>query len=168
MTTWGGCSDDGSKPKLVLGLVSELTLSEARTKIEAHVRQLGSRPQRAAHLTFKEYWDLHYVPRHKVRWGEPTEDGYAGYIRAYLGPAFGNVRLSDIDPPLIAAFFDRVRKQHSRSVVRKLWVMLKAVLEDAVDDDFIFKNPMRKVPAPKTKIPNKPTMEKTVLGKELT
>jgi integrase len=156
-------ADDGVKPKVVLGLLSELTLSAARTKLEAHVRQLGSRPTSAAHMTFKEFWDLHYVPRHKVRWGAPTEKGYAGYIRAYLGPAFGNVRLTDIDPQMVATFFDRIRKDHSRSVTRKLWVMLKAVLESAVDDDFIFKNPMRKVPAPKTKIPSKPTMEKTLL-----
>jgi len=41
--------------------------------------------------------------------------------------------------------------------------MLKSVFEDAVDHDVIQKNPIRKVPHPKTKIPFRPVMEKDAL-----
>lgn len=69
-------ADDGSKPKIVLGYVSEMTLTEARARIEAHVRGMGSRPTSAVHITFKDYWTLNFRPRRKVRWSEPTEAGY--------------------------------------------------------------------------------------------
>jgi hypothetical protein len=134
---------DGKCPKVALGLVSEMTLSEARQKIEARVRQLGSRPMSALRVTFKEYWTQQYVPRRRVRWSEPTERGYEMYMKAYLFPAFGNVSLTDIDAEHIAAFFDKLRGDHARSVVLKVWTLLGAVFEDAVDADILLKNPQR-------------------------
>ena len=97
-----------------LGLVADLTLTEARTKLEAIVREAGSRPQSSLSITFNEYWQLYYKPRHRVSWSEPTEHGYDAYVRAYLNPAFGNVRLVDLAPGHVTAFFDRLRKEHSR------------------------------------------------------
>lgn len=160
-------ADDGSQPKVKLGYVSEMTLTEARTKLEAIVREIGSRPQALAALTFSEYWTLHFKPRHRVSWAEPTEAGYASYVRTYLDPAFGKVRLSDIDAPFITAFFEKARRVRSRSVILKIWTLLHAVLEDAVDDDIISKNPMRKVARPKTKLPEKPVLDPNLLAQVL-
>ena len=160
-------ANDGSKPKLVLGFVSEMSLSEARTRIEAHVRGLGSRPVSAAHVTFQDYWTLNFKPRRKVRWSEPTEAGYDQYLSAYLSPTFGDVRMADIEPQQIATFFDKLRKKHSRSVVQKVWTLFRFILEDAVDDDIIGKNPMRRVSMPKTKLPNKPVLETELVPKVL-
>lgn len=160
-------AEDGSKPKVQLGYVSELTLTEARTKLEAIVRELGSRPQATLAVTFNDYWTLHFKPHHRVSWGEPTEAGYDGYIRMYLGPAFGKVRMSDLTAEHITAFFEKMRKKYSRSVITKCWTMLKSILEDAVDDDIITKNPMRKVQHPKTKLPSKPVIEADLIGQVL-
>jgi integrase len=159
--------DDGTQPKIVLGFVSEMTLSEARTKLEAKVRELGSRPQSSLEMTFSDYWSLHYEPRRRVRWSEATATGYAAYLKHYLTPAFGNVRLSDMTPEQITTFFEQVRQKHSRSVVTKLWTLLHAVLDDATDDDVISKNPMRRVEYPKTKLPAKPVLEAVFLRKVL-
>jgi len=160
-------ASDGSKPKVVLGYVSEMSLSDARTRIEAHVRGLGSRPASAVHITFKDYWTLNFKPRRKVRWSEPTEAGYDQYMSAYLSPTFGDVRIADIEPQQIAAFFDKLRKDHSRSVVQKVWTLFRSILEDAVDDDIIGKNPMRRVPMPKTKLPKRPVLETEIVPKVL-
>jgi integrase len=158
---------DGSKPKVSIGYVSEMTLTEARTKIEAVVRELGSRPHSSLLMTFGEYWQLHYEPRHRPRWSEPTAKGYARYLRAYITPVFGNVRLADFTPEIVSAFFDGFRTVHERSVVNKVWTMLNAVLEDAADDDMIKKNPMRRLDRPKSRIPRKPTLEGGLLRKVL-
>jgi hypothetical protein len=120
---------DGTQPKVNLGFVSEITLSEARTKLEATVRELGSRPQSSQSLTFSVYWKLHYSPRHHLSWSEATAHGYESYLRAYIIPAFGNVLLTDFTPDLLSTFFDKLRRKYSRNVVQKCWAMLKAVLE---------------------------------------
>ena len=160
-------AEDGSQPKVKLGYVSELTLTGARTKLEAIVREIGNRPQALAGLSFSEYWTLHFKPRHRVSWAEPTAAGYDAYVHCYLDPTFGKVRLSDIDAPFITTFFERVRRMHSRSVIMKLWTLLNSVLEDAVDDDIISKNPMRKVERPKTKLPEKPVLDVDLIGRVL-
>ncbi len=49
----------------------------------------------------------------------------------------------------------------------KVWTLLQAVLEDAVDSDVLVKNPMRRVPMPKTKLPQKPTLETDLVPKVL-
>jgi integrase len=156
-------ADDGSKPKVKLGFVSEITLTEARSKLEAIVRELGSRPTSSITLLFSDYWTQHYVPRHRVRWGEPTEAGYMSYMSAYLTPAFGKVRLTDLTAENITLFFDRMRRAYSRSVVTKCWTLLHSILEDALDDDIMSKNPMRKVEHPKTKLPSKPVLSADLL-----
>jgi integrase len=143
--------DDGTKPKLALGYCSEMSLSDARLRLEAHVRGMG--------ITFRNYWMLNFAPRRKVRWSEPTERGYEQYMHAYLFPAFGEVRLADIEPQHIAAFFDQLRNNHARSVVQKVWTLLRAILEDALDDEIVARNPMRRVPMPKTKLPQRPTLD---------
>jgi integrase len=161
-------ADDGSKPKIVLGYVAEMSLTEARARIEAHVRGLGSRPASAAHITFRDYWILNFKPRRKIRWSEPTEAGYDRYMNSYLLPVFGNLRLADIEPQYIAAFLDQMRKNdYARSVVLKVWTLLGAVLEDAVDDDMIGKNPMRRVPMPKTRLPFRPVLDSQLVPKVL-
>ena len=163
----GRYRQDRKQRKMGLGYVSEMTLSEARAKLEAHVRSLGSKPQQSYSLTFGEYWELHYVPKHRLAWSEPTAAGYEAYRRAYLGPTFANVLLAEITPALIAAFFDGIRKKRSRDVVRKCWSVLKAVLEDAVDEELLGKNPMRKVEPPKTREPKRPTLDDATLGRVL-
>jgi len=158
---------DGTKPKVQLGYVSEISLTEARTKLEAIVRELGSRPQSSIRMTFSDYWTLHYEPRHKLGWSVPTAAGYKSYLRPYLTPEFGNVRLADITPERVTAFFERMRAEHERSVVTKLWTMLNAVLEDALYDDLISKNPMKRLERPKTRLPKKPVMHAQFLKKVL-
>jgi integrase len=64
-------------------------------------------------------------------------------------------------------FFDRLRERHVRSVVQKVWTLLHAILEDAVDDELIGKIPMRRVPRPKTKLPRKPVLDRKLLPKVL-
>jgi integrase len=156
-------ASDGRKPKVKLGFVSEIALTEARSKLEAIVRELGSRPTSSLILTFDDYWTQHYVPRHRVRWGEPTEAGYKSYVRAYLKPAFGKLRVTDVTAQLVTAFFEKMRHSYSRSVVTKCWTLLHSILEDAVDDDFLTKNPMRRVEHPKTALPSKPVLSTDLL-----
>jgi integrase len=158
---------NGKQVPIVLGFVEEMTLTEARGKLEAHVRSLGSRPQQRASTTFNEYWQQHYVPNHKLAWSEPTTAGYEAYRRAYLSPAFGSVLLTDITPALITAFFEQLRKTRSRDVVRKCWTLLKSVLEDAAADERLIKNPMRKVTPPKTTEPKRPTLDNKTLARVL-
>src|ERR1019366_7625317 len=77
------------------------------------------------------------------------------------------IRLVDLTPETITGFFEKLRHVHTRSVVVKCWTLLKSILESAVDDDLLAKNPMRKVQHPKTKLPAKPVLAADLLRQVL-
>jgi integrase len=154
-----------SMPKMFLGWKSELSKSAASIKLEKFLRAGGDNLH--SPMNFADYWHGEYVPRHRVSWSVPTASGYEAYFRAYLQPEFGSVHLVDIQERQINTWLERLRQAHSRSVVQKCWVILKSVLEDAVDDDILLKSPMRKVRRPKTKLPSRPTLDKELARRAL-
>ena len=156
-----------SVPKLFLGWQSELTKSAASIKLEKFLRAGGDVHSPNSPLNFSDYWHSVYVPRHRVAWSAPTASGYESYFRAYLCPVFGSTHLVDIEERQISDWFEKMRHNRTRSVVTKCWVILKSVLEDAVDDDILIKSPMRKVRHPKTRIPNRPTLDKELASRVL-
>jgi integrase len=151
-------------PKVFLGWQSQLTKSAAAIKLEKFLRAGIATPK--SPLNFSDYWHGVYVPRHRVAWSAPTASGYEGYYRAYLS-AFGATRLTDIAEPQITQWFEEMRRSHTRSVVTKCWVLLKSVLEEAISDDILSKSPMRKIRYPKTRIPNRPTLDKELARRAL-
>jgi integrase len=54
-----------------------------------------------------------------------------------------------------------------KRVHRKCWTLLRSILEDAIDDEVIVRHPKRKLPLPKTRIPNKPTLDPQLIAKVL-
>ncbi len=155
-----------SVPKLFLGWKSELTKSAASIKLEKFLRVGGSKAPKSP-LNFSDYWHGVYVPRHRVAWGAPTASGYEAYFRAYLCPVFGSTHLIEIEERQISDWLEKLRRDHTRSVIAKCWAILKSVLENAVDDDILSKSPMRKVRRPKTRIPNRPTLDKELARRVL-
>jgi len=154
-----------SFPKKFLGYKSEMSKSQAALKLQKFLRAGGDKSVSA--LNFSDYWNDTYVPRHRVAWSAPSAKGYAAYFNAYLRPEFGAVRMADIDEQQISNWFEKLRQKYSRSVVTKCRIILKSVLTDAVDDDVLMKSPLRKVRIPKTKEPNRPTLEASLASKVL-
>lgn len=75
--------------------------------------------------------------------------------------------LGDITPTLITRFFNRLRKKRSHEVVRKCWTRLKAVLDEAVDDEPLANNATRKVRPPETRGLKQPTLDNATLRRIL-
>lgn len=157
----GAAKPDGTRTrhKMVLGYCSEMSQTDARDKLEGHLRTLGNLPTESAHITFGNYWTNRYVPKRRAAWSKPTEHGYNNYYHLFFAGKFGDVRITDMSPDVLASFFITLRdEKYSRSVIRKVWTLLKAVLDHATDNDVLLKNPMRKVEYPKTDKPKKPVL----------
>lgn len=89
-------------------------------------------------------------------WSEPTEAGYKGYMKFLIPPTLEHVALKDIDHILLANYFAGLKGRC------RFWSMQKvrSIFEEAVNDDLISKNPMRRLPVPNTADPDKPVLEK--------
>lgn len=69
----------------------------------------------------------------------------------HIGELFGNPLLSSLRPDDISAAYERARKsgRFSESEIRRIHIKLKQIMENAVDNDRITKNPCRHVKLPK-------------------
>ncbi|HTQ57857.1 MAG TPA: tyrosine-type recombinase/integrase [Bryobacteraceae bacterium] len=68
-------------------------------------------------------------------------------------PKFGGTQLSEMDKLRLQQHLNTLAKLFSRSLVKKILVQLRAVLEEAVEQNLIEKNPARKLVMPITRKP---------------
>ncbi|MET7270522.1 tyrosine-type recombinase/integrase [Streptomyces flaveolus] len=73
-----------------------------------------------------------------------TEDLYRHLLRLYILPAFGGLDLDEITAPRVREWrAERLRATQAKTTVAKAYRLLKGILETAVDDDLITRNPCR-------------------------
>ncbi|MGI5513234.1 tyrosine-type recombinase/integrase [Streptomyces sp. CA-106131] len=73
-----------------------------------------------------------------------TEDLYKHLLRLYILPTFGALDLDEITAPRVREWrAERLRTTQAKTTVAKAYRLLKGILETAVDDDLISRNPCR-------------------------
>lgn len=73
-----------------------------------------------------------------------TKQGYLGLLRRNLDPTIGRYRLAEITPFVVRAWYAGVAAGASagRDKAAKSYRLLRAVLNTAVDDELIARNPL--------------------------
>lgn len=89
-----------------------------------------------------------------------TEAGYKSYMKFLIQPTLEHLALKDIDHILLANYFAGLNGRCGFWSMQKIRMLLKSIFEEAVNDDLISKNPMRRLPMPNTADPDKPVLEK--------
>jgi integrase len=141
-----------------LGLKSEMTKDEAKKKLRDIIDREGSQAGRirpSPDVTFEWFWKNNYLQMKKGEWSEATRSAVESVINRHVLPAFGSVELGDLSKLALQTHLYRVAANWSESVAKKVRVYVKAALEEAVDQDYIGKNPARKLAVGKTRKPNK-------------
>ena len=73
-----------------------------------------------------------------------TVDLYRHLLRLYILPTFGTLDLDEITAPRVRAWrAERLRATGARTTVAKAYRLLKGIMETAVDDELISRNPCR-------------------------
>ncbi|SHI12856.1 tyrosine-type recombinase/integrase [Streptomyces sp. 3214.6] len=73
-----------------------------------------------------------------------SEDLYKHLLRLHILPAFGTLDLDEITAPRVREWrAERLRTTKAKTTVAKSYRLLKGILETAVDDDLITRNPCR-------------------------
>ncbi|MGW2226618.1 tyrosine-type recombinase/integrase [Streptomyces formicae] len=73
-----------------------------------------------------------------------TEDLYRYLLDKHLLPTFGEIDLDEITAPRVREWrTERLRTTGAKTITAKAYRLLKAVMETAVDDDLIDRNPCR-------------------------
>jgi Phage integrase, N-terminal SAM-like domain len=88
---------------------------------------------------------------------ERTTELYAGLLRNHISPTLGDVALADVTPARVRTWHATLLKSTGESTVAKAYSLLRAVLNTAVDDELIRRNPCCIRGAGQVRTPERPT-----------
>ncbi len=138
----------------ILGLKSEMRKWEAERElgkiIERESRGHGqAKPD--PNLTFEWFWTNRFLPLKESKWRRSTHEAVTYVMDYHVLPRFGETRLCDLTRFELQAHLNELAKKYSKSVVQRARTWLKAAIEEAIDQDFLVKNPARKLEMPVTR-----------------
>lgn len=149
---------DGDDEKRVhkvgkFGFCSKVTKGKAQEACDRFMVTVNSGVAYAdASMTLAQWWEDIFKPIRGRRWSYNTRVGYASTWRCHIEPHIGKVRLADLNKIAIERLLMRLADSGlSRQMVERVLVLLHAMLEEALDNDVILKNPTRRVQVPDCK-----------------
>jgi integrase len=147
-----------NQPKTVstpvaLGLKSEMTKYEAREKLELEIRRLTGQIAedgvvKNGSVTFEWFVRNRYLPLKEADWKEETAKTKKYLIQADLVDAFKDVWLENIDKLVLQTHLNQMAKTRSRDRVLQARAYMRAIFAEAVEQDFLPKDPARSIKVP--------------------
>lgn len=143
-----------------IGPVDTITKSEARRLLRVRIeRELNLRSD--SRITMQHFVETRWVPLRESTW-RPSTKSINEYMLSHINKRFGTTAIEDCDAVSLQLFLDQLSKSYSGSLVRHVRILLKSIMADAVDGDFLRKNPARLLRVPAVLKP----VSKTVLSIE--
>jgi len=141
--------DDGTEHRhhhtRTLGLCSEMSKADAKSKLREIIsRETHNDVSPDPHATFLWFWTHRYLPLMEQGWSEATRSSVVSVIKNHFISVFGERKLCDLDKVELQKYLYQLAGSESRSVVKKVRVYVNAALEEAVEQDYLRKNPTRK------------------------
>lgn len=126
------------------------TKHEAQMLCNAFMLALsGEPPKPDGSMTLAQFWDTIYLPIRRRKWTGGTETCVLSVYRKHILPKFGAVPLMDITKAAIQIHLGTLADAGlGESIVEQVRVRLHSILDEATDNDFIPKNPCRKIETP--------------------
>ena len=137
----------------VLGLKSKLKKGEAeaalREIIDREVNGKVSRPADA--ITVEWFARERFFPLRREHW-KGTHAARTEYIiRRYVVAPFAGLPITEVNRFDLQKHVNALAKKASRSVVKKFVTWSRALFDEAVEQDFLLKNPARSLIVPETR-----------------
>lgn len=138
---------------VVLGAKSELSKFEAKEALEREITRVTgsiSNDRSAANVSVTFGWFVRnrFFPLKEADWREETAKVKKYLIEADLIEKFDEDRLEDIDKFALQTHLNKLAKIQSKDRVLQIRAYMQAIFSEAVDQDFLSKDPARKVKVP--------------------
>lgn len=99
-------------------------------------------------LCFKDFYEKRFLVL-KVDWSDAHREGFRYIMDSFVLPKFGSLPLNEIDKVMVQSRLNSLSPQYSQSTIKHVRTKMVEVFEEAVEQEFISRNP-----ASKTKIPS--------------
>jgi integrase len=164
-----------TQPRIVIGLVSKMSKREAlkkRSEIVAErlhqlPRALPTASSRGA-TTLETFYRERFLIM-KSHWSQAQRDSFEYIMKRFVLPKFGDRAIDSIDKVLVQALLNSLEQKYSKSTIKHVRTKMVEVFEEAVDQDFIMKNPATKTKIPaEARPPEKPVLTADWLNQIIT
>jgi integrase len=141
---------------VLLGYRSEMTRKQAADSLrQAIAMRAETKIDDRLKMTFGQFWRERYLPLYEKNWRTSSRRTQIDNIERYCVSLLDEVPLLEIDRFRLQKTANCLAEQFSHSVVSKFVIWTRAILEEAIDQDFLTKNPARKLTTPETRAENK-------------
>ncbi len=142
---------------VVLGLKADLRKWEAEQKLRDVIAKetSGASAQPSPEFTLRWFWEQRFRPMKEPTWKESSRHRTLSFIEHYVMDPLGHTPLGSLNRFALQTHLNDLAGHYSHSVVSKFRVYISAILDEALEQDFIVKNPARKLEMPQTRRPVK-------------
>jgi integrase len=145
---------------VIIGLRSQLTRKQAADALRGIIAQkLAVAIERQPEMTFGQFWRERYLPLYQQKWKSSSRKTQVDNIERYCVKPLEDKLLKELDRFSLQMRANHLAQRFSKSVVTKYVIWCRAILEEALDQDLIPKNPAKKLMVPETKPENKRFLE---------
>lgn len=136
-----------------LGLCTSMTRSEAQWELDRIIQAATSEtPMPSAQVSLGKFFEDVYLPVRGHDWALNTRRAMTRTIERHILPRLGATALGDLNKVQIEKHLIALADRGlSRVVVDWVRMLIKSALEEAVENDFIHKNPAGRIKTPQCK-----------------
>lgn len=136
-----------------LGLKSEMTKTEAREKLVREIARLTGQASEDGSIkngtvTFGWFVRNRFLPLKEADWRDETAKIKKHIIQADLVDQFEAIRLENFDKFTLQHHLNKLAKTQSKDRVLQIRSYMRSIFAEAVDQDFLSKDPARMVKVP--------------------
>ena len=135
VTIYVGKDAHGNRPRITRTAKTKAAARNLEAALKAKYSALNAH---SATSTLADYIEAYYWPSAVKRLAATSLDTYEKEIRLRILPTLGDMKLADIDRQAVQSMVDGCA---TCSVARSAIGVLKTILNEAIADDFIIKNP---------------------------
>jgi integrase len=134
-----------------LGLKAQMDKAQARERLREKIMRETRRVDTApVAVTVRWFYENRFLPQKEQQWKVTSRPKTKRFIEHYLLKRFGDVQLGDLDKFALQTYLNELAPNFSRSVLTKVRVYLNSILDEAVELEFLLKNPARKLAVPRS------------------
>jgi integrase len=134
-----------------LGLKSEMDKAHARGRLrELIVRETKGVAPAPVAVTLRWFYENRFLPQKEAQWKVTSRPKTKRFIENYLLKRFGDVMLPALGKFALQTYLNELAPNFSESVLTKVRVYLRSILDEAVELEFIAKSPARKLIVPRS------------------
>jgi integrase len=142
MVSEGYVSENGRRQRQRPTFYGE-TAAEARAMRDRYLAEVGKEaPQEQEDSTSLEQYALRFLDHSDAHTRATTSRSYEQVLRLHIVPYIGRCRLAELSPDRIKSMYEQLKSKVSASMLARVHVVLRAMLNLAVEERVITSSPL--------------------------